>query len=291
MKPRITRDFGRIGDAVPVPNLIEVQLASYSRFLQEDASPLKRKKQGFEALLREIFPIVSYDKSMELEFLCYELEKARYTPRECRELRLTYGYPLKIHCRLKRKDAVDIPEQAIYLGEMPIMIGGGEFIINGAERVIVNQLHRSPGVDFVIDSKDGDRILHGCRIIPERGSWIEISVTKKDVLVVRIDQSSKIPATVFLRAMDEKFGKTEDIIRLFYKTKQVKVKKLDVAFFGDLSDAGGFKGLSSSKANDRTFTYADGGSLAFEKIDGCGHDLWVSGNSSKRLNSSASVGL
>ena len=227
MKPRITRDFGRIGDAVPVPNLIEVQLASYSRFLQEDTPPLKRKKQGFEALLCEIFPIVSYDKSMELEYLCYELEKARYTPRECRELRLTYGYPLKIHCRLKRKDAADIPEQAIYLGEMPIMIGGGEFIINGAERVIVNQLHRSPGVDFVVDSKDGDRVLHGCRIIPERGSWIEISVTKKDVLVVRIDQSSKIPATVFLRAMDEKFGKTEEIIRLFYKTKQVKVKKLD----------------------------------------------------------------
>ena len=227
MKSQTTRDFGRIGDAVAVPNLIEVQLASYSRFLQKDAPPLKRKRQGFEALLCEIFPIVSYDKSMELEYLCYELEKPRYTPRECRELRLTYGYPLKIHCRLKRKDAVDIPEQAIYLGEMPIMIGGGEFIINGAERVIVNQLHRSPGVDFVIDSKDGDRILHGCRIIPERGSWIEISVTKKDVLVVRIDQSSKIPATVFLRAMDEKFGKTEDIIRLFYKTKQVKVKKLD----------------------------------------------------------------
>ena len=227
MKPQITRDFGRIGDAVPVPNLIEVQLASYSRFLQVDAPPLKRKKQGFEALLQEIFPIVSYDKSMELEYLCYELEKPRYAPRECRQLRLTYGYPLKIRCRLKRKDAEDIPEQAIYLGEMPIMIGGGEFIINGAERVIVNQLHRSPGVDFVIDSKDGDRILHGCRIIPERGSWIEISVTKKDVLVVRIDQSSKIPATVFLRAMDEKFGKTDEIIRLFYKTKQVKVKKLD----------------------------------------------------------------
>jgi len=227
MKSQTTRNFGRIGDAVPVPDLVEVQLASYRRFLQEDVPPLKRKNQGLEELLREIFPIVSYDKSMELEYLCYELEKPRYTPRECRELRLTYGYPLKIHCRLKRKDAQDIPEQAIYLGEMPVMIGGGEFIINGAERVIVNQLHRSPGVDFVIDSKDGDRILHGCRIIPERGSWIEISVTKKDVLVVRIDQSSKIPATVFLRAMDEKFGRTDELIRLFYKTRLVKVKKLD----------------------------------------------------------------
>jgi DNA-directed RNA polymerase subunit beta len=226
MKSRITRNFGRISDAVPIPDLTKVQLASYSGFIQKDVAPLKRKNEGFEALLREIFPIVSYDKSMELEYVCYELEQPRYTPRECRELRLTYGYPLKIHCRLKRKDHEDISEQAIYLGELPVMIGGGEFIINGAERVIVNQLHRSPGVDFVIDSKDGDRVLHGCRIIPERGSWIEISVSKKDVMVVRIDQSSKIPATVFLRATDEKFGKTGDLIRLFHEVKAVKANKL-----------------------------------------------------------------
>ena len=108
MKSRTTRSFGRIGDAIAIPDLIEVQLASYHRFTQEDKGPLKRKNQGFEALLREIFPIVSYDKSMELEYICYELEKPRYTPRECRELRLTYGYPLKIHCRLKRKEREDI---------------------------------------------------------------------------------------------------------------------------------------------------------------------------------------
>ena len=227
MKSRNIRNFGKIGDAIEVPDLIEVQLESYSRFLQENASPEKRKDIGLEALFREIFPIVSYDKTMELEYLGYELEKPRYTLEQCRELRLTYGNPLKVRCRLQRKDADDIAEQAIYLGEIPVMIGGGEFIINGAERVIVNQLHRSPGVDFVIDSKDGDRVLHGARIIPERGSWIEISVTKKDVLVIRIDQSSKISATTFLRAMDEKFGKTEDIIRMFYDTKEVKVKKLD----------------------------------------------------------------
>jgi DNA-directed RNA polymerase subunit beta len=227
MKSRNVRIFGRVGDAVPVPNLIEVQIASYERFLQKDVALNKRKDSGLEALFREVFPIVSYDKTMELEYLGYELEKPRYTIEQCRELRLTYGYPLKIHCRLKRKDAGDIAEQAIYLGEIPVMIGGGEFIINGAERVIVNQLHRSPGVDFVVDSKDGDRILHGARIIPERGSWIEMSVTKKDVLVIRIDQSSKIPATTFLRAMDEKYGKTEDLLRLFYKTETVKVKKLE----------------------------------------------------------------
>ncbi len=227
MKSRNIRNFGKIDDAIEVPDLIEVQLKSYSRFLQEDVAPEKRDDVGLEALFREIFPIISYDKTMELEYLGYELEKPRYTLEQCRELRLTYGHPLKVRCRLQRQEADDIAEQAIYLGEVPVMIGGGEFIINGAERVIVNQLHRSPGVDFVIDSKDGDRILHGARIIPERGSWIEMSVTKKDVLVIRIDQSSKIPATTFLRAMDETYGKTEDIIRLFYKTKAVKVKKLD----------------------------------------------------------------
>ncbi len=227
MKSRNIRNFGKIDDAIEVPDLIEVQLKSYSRFLQSELLPGKRKDAGLEALFREIFPIISYDKTMELEYLGYELEKPRYSLEQCRELRLTYGYPLKVCCRLKRKDADDIAEQAIYLGEIPVMIGGGEFIINGAERVIVNQLHRSPGVDFVIDSKDGDRVLHGARIIPERGSWIEMSVTKKDVLVIRIDQSSKIPATTFLRAMDEKYGKTEDIIRMFYKTKEVKVKKLE----------------------------------------------------------------
>jgi DNA-directed RNA polymerase subunit beta len=227
MKSHKIRNFGKIADAIEVPDLIEVQLKSYSRFLQKDVQLNKRQDIGLEALFREIFPIQSYDKTMELEYLGYELEKPRYSLEQCRELRLTYGYPLKVHCRLKRQNADDIAEQAIYLGEAPVMIGGGEFIINGAERVIVNQLHRSPGVDFVVDSKDGDRILHGARIIPERGSWIEMTVTKKDVLVIRIDQSSKIPATTFLRAMDEKYGKTEDLIRMFYATKKVKVKKLE----------------------------------------------------------------
>ena len=228
MKSWPIRNFGKIGDAVDVPDLMEIQRSSYARFLQADAAPEKRENRGFEALLSEIFPIVSYDKKTQLEYVAYELEPPRYTPEQCRELRLTYGHPLKIRCCLKRTEADDIAEQAIYLGEMPVMIGGGEFIINGAERVIVNQLHRSPGVDFSIDTKEtGDRILHGCRIIPERGSWIELSVTRKDNFVVRIDQSSKIPATTFLRAMSEDMGSTEQIIRLFYETKQVKINKLD----------------------------------------------------------------
>ncbi|MHC4395922.1 MAG: DNA-directed RNA polymerase subunit beta [Planctomycetota bacterium] len=220
------RNFGRVRDAVEIPDLVAIQNKSYDCFLQKDVAPTKRKCSGFEGLFREIFPIESYDKNMCLEYLYYELEQPRYTLAQCRQLRLTYGYPLKICCRLRRKEGEDLTEQSIYLGEIPIMIGGGEFIIHGAERVIVSQLHRSPGVDFVIDSKEGDRILHGGRIIPERGSWIEISVTKKDVLVVKIDQSSKIPASIFLRAIASEYGSTESIIRSFYPTKIVTADKL-----------------------------------------------------------------
>ena len=223
---RVVRSFGKVQDAVKIPDLVAIQRRSYERFLQEKVAPTKRKRIGLEALFGEIFPIESYDKSMCLEYLHYELERPRYTPIECRQLRLTYGYPLKIWCRLRSKDGKDVTEQGIYLGEMPVMIGGGEFIINGAVRVIVNQLHRSPGVDFLIESKEGDRVLHGGRVIPERGSWIEIGVTRKDVLVVRIDQSSKIPATIFLRAIDQAYGTAEAIMRSFYSTKNVPVADL-----------------------------------------------------------------
>jgi DNA-directed RNA polymerase subunit beta len=226
MALRPIRGFGKVKEAVEIPDLTAVQRASYGKFLQSGALPSERKDAGLEALFREIFPIESYDKSAKLEYVHYELERPRYTPVECKQLRLTYGYPLKITCRLSGKEDQDITEQSVYLGELPVMVGGGEFIINGAVRVIVSQLHRSPGVDFVIDSKEGDRILHGGRIIPERGSWIEIGVTKKDIMAVKIDQSSKIPATVFLRATSDEFGQTENIIRAFYKTKMIPVSKL-----------------------------------------------------------------
>lgn len=223
---RPVRNFGKIQDAVDVSDLVAIQRTSYERFLQKDAAPTKRKRVGLEELFREIFPIESYDKKMVLEYLWYELEKPHYTPTQCRQLRLTYGYPLKICCRLHTTEGEDLAEQAIYIGEMPKMIGGGEFIINGAVRVIVSQLHRSPGVDFLIESKEGDRVLHGGRVIPERGSWIEIGVTHKDTLIVRIDQSSKIPSTIFLRAIEPSYGKNEDILRLFYSTKTIPAAKL-----------------------------------------------------------------
>ncbi|UCE98762.1 MAG: DNA-directed RNA polymerase subunit beta [Planctomycetota bacterium] len=220
------RNFGKVRDVIRIADLVAIQKRSYERFLQKDVAPTRRQRIGLEGLFHEIFPIVNYDKTMSLEYLYYELEKPRYSTHVCRQLRLTYAYPLKICCRLRTKEGADLTEQSIYLGEMPVMIGGGEFIINGAERVIVSQLHRSPGVDFLIESKEGDRVLHGGRIIPERGSWIEISVTRKDILVVKIDQSSKIPATVFLRATNPAYGTTEQVLRLFYPTKTVSTAQL-----------------------------------------------------------------
>jgi DNA-directed RNA polymerase subunit beta len=220
------RGFSKVGDSAPVPNLIDLQTRSYKRFLQADADPQKRKNEGLESLLREVFPIVSYDETMKLEYLYYELSEPRYTPQECRDLRLTYGLPFRIRCRFTRKDSKNVLEESIYVGEVPIMMGGGEFIINGAERVIVSQLHRSPGVDFTVEMQESDRPLHGARVIPERGSWIELTVTKKDSVSMRIDQSSKIPATMFLRSMSEQYGSVAAVIREFYETAKISAEQL-----------------------------------------------------------------
>ena len=178
------RGFGRYPEIIDVPNLVELQTKAYHDFLQVDVAQANRGNQGLEGLLREVFPIYSYDKTMCLEYVGYELSKPRYTIEECRQLRLTYGYPFKVRLRLIKPEPI---EEEVYLGEIPIMIGGGEFIINGSERVIVSQLHRSPGVDFSVDQSSADKKLHTCWIIPERGSWVELNVTKKDVLTVRID--------------------------------------------------------------------------------------------------------
>ncbi len=227
MTAKTVRDFSKRGDAIAVPTLTEVQRDAYQRFLQFGTDHTNRNlSMGLEALLREVFPIESYDGTMRLEYLHYKLDEPRYTPDECRELRLTYGMPFRIGVRLVRDGAGKIPEEEIYLGEIPIMMGGGEFIVNGAERVIVSQLHRSPGVDFGIASSVGDRPLHSARIIPERGSWIELEVTKKDILSMRIDQSTKIAATTFLRALDEKYSTTDNLIELFHEIEEIKLEKL-----------------------------------------------------------------
>jgi DNA-directed RNA polymerase subunit beta len=222
IKPNSVRNFGRFGDAVEVPPLTDVQTESYKKFLQLDASVEDRGPSGLEGVMREIFPIESYDKKISLEYVKYELGKPRFDPDECRQLRLTFGRPFKVWLRLRKTDG-SVVEEEVYLGDMPIMIGGGEFIINGAERVVVSQLHRSPGVDFVLET-DGDAKLHSCRIIPERGSWIEINVTKKGTLGVRIDQSGKFSAMTLLRAMDAEYSSSASIIRKFYTTEIVKLK-------------------------------------------------------------------
>src|ERR1700761_9521448 len=212
IRPPLIRNFGRFGDAVEVPDLTDVQTRSYDRFLQLDVSFDRRTQTGLEGVLQEIFPIESYDKKISLEYIRYELGKPRYDADECRQLRLTYGRPFRVWLRLKKSDGTAVEEE-VYLGDMPIMIGGGEFIINGAERVVVSQLHRSPGVDFVVETEASDRKLHSCRIIPERGSWVEINVTKKEALGVRIDQSGKFSAMTLLRAMDKAYSSNADILR------------------------------------------------------------------------------
>ena len=249
-----TRNYGQVQEIVPIPNLMDLQLRSYEQFLQMDSPTDERATRGLEGILREIFAelepddsecgIKSYDGKLSLRYLGYRLGWPRHSPDECRQLRLTYGMPFWIKVRLIREDGHAI-EDEVYLGEIPKVMGGGEFIINGAERVIVSQLHRSPGVDFDMEIHTSEKKLHRCRIIPERGSWIEMNVTSKDVLVVRIDQSSKIPATTLLRAMfgdaqlrnpdlsDAKaakqtvFATNEDIIRAFYPCKKIDLSKRD----------------------------------------------------------------
>jgi len=214
------RNFGKIPAVLDIPNLTEVQTHSYERFLQMGVR--QRKNAGLEAILREMFPIKSYDGKMSLEYVSYDLGKPRYKGEDCRRLKLTYGMPWRVRLRLVKEDRV---QEDVYLGDLPIMVGGGEFIVNGAERVIVAQLHRSPGVDFQEDTRTTEKRLHRCRIIPERGSWSEVDVSRKDVLGIRVDQSGRFPVTTFLRAMSPEYSSDEDVIRLFYETDMVPVPK------------------------------------------------------------------
>ncbi|MDO4575083.1 MAG: DNA-directed RNA polymerase subunit beta [Planctomycetia bacterium] len=244
--PDKVRRFGSSIDVVEAPDLTKIQTASYERFLQyqypEDQReglpdevrlndykipPEKRQDMGLESVLREIFPITGHDDKVSLEYVSYELGKPKYGPDECRRLKLTYGRPLTLRLRLNKDEPI---EQDVYLGELPIMIGGGEFIINGAERVVVSQLHRSPGVDFISDEEganDASRSF-SCRIIPERGSWIELNISKKaskgESITVRIDQTGKFSAITLLRAMDPKFSENANILRAFFETRVVKTK-------------------------------------------------------------------
>ncbi|MEZ6065650.1 MAG: DNA-directed RNA polymerase subunit beta [Planctomycetaceae bacterium] len=217
------RNFGNIAGEFELSDLTRIQTESYTRFLQADLRPESRKNIGLEEILREIFPIKNYDGTYSLEYKRYELGKPRYSPTECRQLRLTYGRPFRIWLQLNKEQPI---EEEVYLGDMPIMLGGGEFIINGAERVVVSQLHRSPGVDFMYSAEAGEsRKSYSCRVIPERGSWIELTIGKKDTLGVRIDQSGRFSAMTLLRAMDAAYSTDANLLKLFYTVKPEKVVK------------------------------------------------------------------
>ncbi len=212
-----------------LPGLSDLQLRSYHSFLQINVSPRRRKHVGLEALFRDAFPITSHDKSLSLEYLGYTLGRPRYTPDECRQLRLSYAYPLRVRVALKKGG--ERVEEDIYLGEVPIMMGGGEFIVNGSERVIVAQLHRSPGIDFAVELHSGDKKFHSARIIPERGSWVEMTVSKKGTLQVRIDQQAKFSAITLLRAFNPDWGTNDAVLRLFYPVGTVSRGKSTRAKF------------------------------------------------------------
>jgi DNA-directed RNA polymerase subunit beta len=212
--------FGRIEVPIPPPELTKLHPRAFDRFIQTDTPPERRKLQGLEAILRETFPIKSYDGSVSLEFISYEIAQPRYTPAECRALGITYAAPFKLRLRLNAPRGTI--EEDVYLGDIPLMLGGGYFIVNGTERCIVNQLHRAPGIDFAED-RIGDKRIHSCTIVPERGSWVELTVTKRDTMAVKIDQGSKLSATTFLRAISPQTSTNEDILRTFYDVTEVKL--------------------------------------------------------------------
>jgi DNA-directed RNA polymerase subunit beta len=226
---RIRFSFGRI-PAPEMPNLLNMQLESYNRFLQKDLPPDQRKNEGLEAVFRSVFPISDFSGSTTLEYVHYRLGDPQYTVDECRIRGVTFSAPLRVALRLivwekdsedGSKHIHDIKEQDIYLGELPLMTDRGSFIINGTERVIVSQMHKSPGVFFTHDkgkSHSSGKILYSARIIPQRGSWIDFEFDAKDLLFVRIDRKRKFLATVLLRAL----GYTEDeILARFYHSETV----------------------------------------------------------------------
>lgn len=214
--PKETRRFGKERNVIPVPDLTRLQTLNYDRFLQYQVPKEHREDAGLESIFREFFPIENHDGKVSLEYVDYELCPPRYEPDECRLLRLTYGRPLRVRLRLRR-EGFDSLESDVFLCDMPIMLGGGEFIINGSERVVVNQLHRSPGVDFLLDEESQERYAYSCRVIPERGSWIEVNISRHDTLQLRIDQTQKFSAMTLLRAMDEQLSSNAELMRAFYK--------------------------------------------------------------------------
>ena len=219
-----TRDFSKTGDAIEVPDLGDVQIAAYTRFLQPDRLPEERENIGLEAVFREFFPLDGPDGVLRMEYLGYDLGAPLRDERECRDLGLTYAFPLRARFRIVGPESV---EEDVYLGDIPTMIGGGAFVVNGSERVIVAQIQRSPGVDFSGTVVPGGDTTYSCRFVPERGTWLEFGVSRKDTLQVRLGQSGRMPATWLLRAMLPERATDADILAIFFARETVSLQGPD----------------------------------------------------------------
>jgi DNA-directed RNA polymerase subunit beta len=211
--------FGKSTPRIELPNLIEVQLKSYDWFLQANIPPQKRKMQGLQAVFCEIFPIESPHEDVILEFVEYEIGTPKYSEVECKERDATFAAPLKASIRLIKKDSMEVREQIVYMGDIPLMTERGTFIINGTERVVVNQLHRSPGIFFFYEEKER---LYNVRVIPDRGSWLEFEMDAKGLIVARIDRKKKFPVTLLVKSLG--YNTNEEVIRLFYDIDKIKLR-------------------------------------------------------------------
>src|SRR3954467_12077904 len=226
-RKRLRKNFGKIQEIAQMPNLIEVQRTSYDQFLQLDKPEPGRKDEGLEAVFRQVFPIKDFSESSLLEYVDYHFEEPKYDVEECQQRSMTYAAPLKVTLRLivfdideetGAKSVKDIKEQDVYMGDIPLMTMNGTFVVNGTERVIVSQMHRSPGVFFDHDkgkTHSSGKLLFAARIIPYRGSWLDFEFDAKDIIHVRIDRRRKLPITTLLYALGLN---GEQILHYFYET-------------------------------------------------------------------------
>jgi DNA-directed RNA polymerase subunit beta len=213
--------YARLKDIYEIPNLIKIQVDSYEEFLQRFTPKTKRENRGLEGLLREVFPLESPNKEYSLEYLYYDIKQPKYDAEECKRRSLTYSAPLRMKLRLRLP--TEIKEQEVYVGEIPLMTEYGTYVINGDERVVVSQLHRSPGISFEETAVAGGKSIYSARLIPDRGAWIEFLFDKSDLLYVYIDRKRKFLATTFLRVFG--LSKDEDILKAFGGVEEVTLTR------------------------------------------------------------------
>lgn len=213
------KNYAKLKDIFDVPHLLQVQRDSYHEFLQLDVPKTKRENKGLHAVFNEVFPIENFDKTCRLEFLYYNLDRSKYDVWECQRRGMSFAAPLKVKLRLRT--GKETKEQEVYMGELPLMTDVGTFVINGDERVVVSQLHRSPGICFEESVHISGKKLRSARLIPYRGAWVEFEFDINDVLYVYIDRRRKFYATTFLRAVG--FSSNTDILKLFYAVEEVKL--------------------------------------------------------------------